>query len=83
MRPPQPSDCFSATPPRSKDSDYPVADLSSLRRFLWLNNGSNFVNVGSAYKASTAFGGLGMQMGWGRLVGQSLNAITCKRVEQS
>ncbi|CAE7548970.1 oxt [Symbiodinium necroappetens] len=32
------------------DSDYPVADLSSLRRFLWLNNGSNFVNVGSAYK---------------------------------
>eukprot|EP00439_Symbiodinium_sp_Y106_P042995 s3343_g5.t1 len=32
------------------DSDYPVAELSSLQRFLWLNNGSNFVNVGSAYK---------------------------------
>ncbi|CAE7459330.1 oxt [Symbiodinium natans] len=32
------------------DSDYPVADLASLRRFLWLNNGSNFVNIGSAYK---------------------------------
>ncbi|CAE8695993.1 unnamed protein product [Polarella glacialis] len=32
------------------DSDYPIARLDSLGRFLWLNRGSNFVNVGSAYK---------------------------------
>ncbi|CAJ1455427.1 unnamed protein product [Effrenium voratum] len=32
------------------DSDYPIAQLTSLRRFLWLNNGGNFINVGSAYK---------------------------------
>ncbi|CAK8992627.1 unnamed protein product [Durusdinium trenchii] len=32
------------------DSDYPVAKLESLQRFLWLNQGANFINVGSAYK---------------------------------
>lgn len=33
-----------------EDSDYPVAKLESLQRFLWLNQGANFINVGSAYK---------------------------------
>ena len=55
-----------------------MAELSSLQRFLWLNNGSNFVNVGSAYKerAPHVGVGLGLQKVRGRLVGQLLSART-------